>query len=254
MYKRKTYRFPNAIEVEEYHNGRYGAPGQRRQKRKKPTPEQVEKNNQRNKENVCRRKLREHFREGDYYVTLTYARDARPETMEEAKKDFSGAMRRIRRGYESEGHKLKWIRNIEVGSRGAWHIHLVINRIPGTDIIIQNAWTHGRVHYQMLYEKGGYRDLAKYMTKSKRTDPRVVESSYSTSRNIPIPEPKIEIVGSGSWKKNRKIPDGWYLDKESYWEGINPVTGYPCRHYTLLRTGKARDFKRRKKHEQRRDE
>lgn len=245
MYKRKTYRFPNAIEIEEYHNGKYGAPGQPRQKRRKPTPEQVEKKNQKNKENTCRRKLREHFREGDCYLTLTYARDARPPDMETAKKDFSIFMRRVRKEYVSAGHKLKWIRNIEVGKRGAWHIHLVINRIPGTDIVLQEAWRHGRMHYQLMYEKGGYRDLAKYMTKSERTDPRIVESSYSTSRNIPIPEPEVELISAGTWRKKRKPPDGWYIDPESYWEGINPVTGYPSRHYTLLRTREEKEYHRR---------
>lgn len=247
MYKRKTYRFPSAIEVEEYHDGRYGAPGQPRQKKRKPTPEQVERKNQRNKENACRRKLREHFREGDCYVTLTYAKDLRPPDMEAAKRNFSIFMRRIRKEYASAGHKLKWIRNIEVGSRGAWHIHLVINHIPGTDIILQDAWTHGRMHYQLMYEKGGYRDLAKYMTKSEKTDPRIKESSYSTSRNLPIPEPKVEIISAGSWRRGMKrvIPDGWYLDPDSYWEGINPVTGYPSRHYTLLRTKEEKRYHRR---------
>ena len=47
-HKRKTYRYRNAVEVEEYHTGRYGAPGQKRKEKAKPTPEQMEKVNQRN--------------------------------------------------------------------------------------------------------------------------------------------------------------------------------------------------------------
>lgn len=234
MYKRKTYHLRNAIEVEEYHSARYGAPGQERQKKQKPTPEQVERKNQKNKEDTCRRKLREHFREGDYYVTLTYARDTRPENMDASKKDFERFIRRLRRQYGQMGHKLKWIRNIEVGKRGAWHIHLVINRIPETDIILQE-WKNGKVYYQLLYEKGGFRDLARYMTKTPRTDPRLVETSYSTSRNLPVPEPEVKALKGNTWKKSPNIPKGWYLDKESYWEGVNPVTGYPGRSYTLLR-------------------
>lgn len=232
-YKKKTYRFRNAIEIEMYHDGRYGAPGQGRQKRQKPTPEQVEKKNQRNKENKCRRKLREHFRENDYYVTLTYAKDARPPDMKTAKEDFRKAIRQIRRQYT--GKELKWIRNIEVGSHGAWHVHLVINRIPDLDVILQEAWKHGRIHYQLLHERGEFRELAAYMTKTPRTDSRLKEANYSTSRNLPVPDPEVKIIGSRTWKKKPAIPDGWYLDKDSFWEGINPVTGYPGRSYTLLR-------------------
>ena len=39
--KRKTYDFGDVIEREEFHDGRYGGPGRKRQKRKKPTKEQL---------------------------------------------------------------------------------------------------------------------------------------------------------------------------------------------------------------------
>ena len=234
-YKKRTFRFPNAIEIEEYHTGRYGAPGQGRQKKQKPTPEQVRKKNQRNKENRCRRKLRQHFRVNDYYVTLTYAMDSRPSDIEEAKEDFRHLMKKMRREYASLGNRLKWIRNIEVGTRGAWHIHMVINRIPGADVILQRLWIQGRVHLQLMNEKGEFRNLAKYLTKTPETEPRLREAHYSTSRNLPIPEPEEKILPGKTWKKKPYIPEGFYLDKASFWEGINPITGYPSRHYTLLR-------------------
>lgn len=234
-YKRKTFRMPNAIEVEEYHSGRYGAPGQTRQKRKKPTPEQMAKKNQRHKKDICRRRIRNNFKVNDYYTTLTYAKEARPPDMEAAKKDFNDFIGRVRRAYRKLGHELKWIRNIEVGSRGAWHVHLILNRIPETDIILQEAWTHGGIHSQLMYAKDEFRDLAAYMTKSSITDERIRESSYSTSRNLPIPEPEVDVLPGKTWRKKPHVPKGWYLDQESYWEGINPVTGYPGRRYTLLR-------------------
>ncbi|MBR6849061.1 MAG: hypothetical protein IKM88_02325 [Lachnospiraceae bacterium] len=234
-YKRRTFRFPNAIEVEEYHTARYGAPGQSRQKKQKATPEQMEKKNQRKKEDSCRRKLRNNFQVNDFYVTLTYAPEERPEDMAAAKKDFQKLIRPLRKEYASSGAKLKWIRNIEVGTRGGWHIHMVINRIPGTDILLQRLWKKGRVHYQLLHDKGEFRDLATYLTKTPKTDPRLKEASYSTSRNLPVPDPEEKIVGSRTWRKKPYIPDGWYLDKASFYEGINPVTGYPGRRYTLLR-------------------
>ena len=225
-----------AIEVVEYYTARYGAPGQIRQKRKKPTPEQIERNNQRQKEKQCRRKLRMHFDIGDYFTTLTYERENRPEDMEQAKAHFREFMRTVRREYKKRGAAVKWIRNIEVGTKNAWHIHMVINRIPDTDIILRQAWRHGRVVSQLLHEKGEFKALAAYITKTEKTDNRLREANYSTSRNIPIPEPKETTYRRWkTWKAEPKIPEGFYLDKESVFEGINPVTGYKCRSYTLLR-------------------
>ena len=41
MYKQKSYDLGDIREVMEYHNGRYGAPGMPRMKKKKATPEQI---------------------------------------------------------------------------------------------------------------------------------------------------------------------------------------------------------------------
>ncbi len=234
MFKRRRYRFPNAIEVEEYHSAKYGAPGQKRLPKKKPTPEQIEKQNQRNKEKRCRRKLRAHFDINDYFVTVTYERGQRPANMEEAKRDLRTMIRKLRKEYRSRDQPLRWIMNIECGTRGAWHAHIVINRIPDLDVILRKYWKKGKIVHQLLYDKGEFRELAEYITKTPQTDTRLKESSYSTSRNLPIPAPKETIVKSRSFGRVR-IPKNFYLDKDTIHEGINPVTGYPYRQYTLLR-------------------
>ena len=50
MLKKKEYRFGDGdyIEIEIYQDGRYGAPGKKREPKKKPTPEQIQKQNQKN--------------------------------------------------------------------------------------------------------------------------------------------------------------------------------------------------------------
>lgn len=236
-YKRKTYRYKNAVEIEEYHTGRYGAPGQERKGKSKPTPEQMEKVNQRNKEKTCRRKLRKWFREEDPYVTLTYARQERPPDMGTAKKQFEKFIDCVRKEYRKRGAVLRWIRNIEVGTKNAWHIHMILNRIPDTDLIVARAWAHGLVEMIPCNKKGDVRKLAAYLTKTPRTDPRLREASYSASRNLPLPKPEERIVRRWeTWEEGIvRIPKGFYLDKESYHEGINPVTGFKYREYTLLR-------------------
>lgn len=234
-YKKKIYGLRNAIEVEEYHTARYGAPGQTRQPKKKATPEQIAKRNQYNREKLARRKLRMHFDVNDYFTDLTYRREERPPDMKTAKEHFRDFMRKVRKEYRKRGAEVKWMRNIEVGSKNGWHIHLVINRIPDTDIILRKAWPYGRVVSELLYEKGEFADLAAYITKTPRTDSRLREADYSTSRNLPIPEPEVKIYRHWKTWKDPRIPKGYYLDKESCHEGINPVTGYKYRTYTLLR-------------------
>lgn len=234
-WKKKEYRFKNAIEVEEYHTGKYGAPGQKRQQKKELTKEQIEKRNQYNREKTARRKLRMHFEVNDYFSLFTYRKEDRPEDMKKAKQHFGRAIRIIRREYRKRGAELKWMRNIEVGTKNGWHIHLVLNRIPDTDLILKKAWPHGKVVSQLLNEKGEFAQLAAYITKTPKTDPRLKETSYSTSKNLPIPEPKEKIYRRWKTWKDVRVPEGYYLEKDSYYEGINPVTGYKYRIYTLIR-------------------
>ena len=143
-YTGKRWHFRNAIEVEEYHTARYGAPGQERVKRRKATPEEMERVNQYNREKTARRKLREHFDVHDYFTDLTYKRDERPEDMIAAKDDFKKFIREVRKKYKKHGYVLKWMRNIEVGTKNGWHIHLIINRYPETDEILRKPGKRGR--------------------------------------------------------------------------------------------------------------
>lgn len=86
--RRKTYKLRggDVYDVEEYPDGRYGARGKARQKKKKPTPEQMAAVNQANRARMCRRLLLEYFDTGDYFVTYTYRVEQRPKDMAEALK------------------------------------------------------------------------------------------------------------------------------------------------------------------------
>lgn len=252
--RRITYEFENAIEREEYLDGRYGAPGEKRSKKKKATPEQVAQVNQWNKEKKARHRLRKYFKVNDYFFTLTYPKEERPPDMKTAKADFREFYKVVGKEYRKRGAELRWIRNIECTSTGNWHIHVVINRIPDTDLIISQAWDHGKVRdKQLLYDKGEFKALAQYITKDAKTqekyvdkgvlDHKIIESNYSTSRNMPLPEPKKDKLER--WPKEPKPKKGWYIDKESYFEGINKVTGFPYRHYTMLRLQPERKGRKR---------
>lgn len=236
MYVRDEYNFGRVVEIEDHHTARYRPPGEKRGKREKPTPKEMEKYNQYMKVKKCRHKLRKYFTDKDYWVLLTWRREERPPDMAVAKKIFSDFMKKVRKLYKLKETPCRWIRNIEVGSRGAWHIHLIINRISDLDVILNEAWRWGRVSIRFLYEEGGFADLAEYVTKSEKTDSSLREANYSTSRNMPLDPPHRTVyLRWRTWKENLRVPKGYEVDKNSIVEGINPITGYPYRRYTAYK-------------------
>lgn len=238
MYKQRKYRYSNVIDVMEYHSARYGAPGEKRQAKTKPTPAAVRRQNQRRKEGQAERMISANFTEGDLVRTLTFARDRRPQDMKEAQKIFKDFYTRLRKAYRKEGYELVWMANIECTERGAWHIHMICNRIKGASEIIKDIWDHGGVYDQTLKDliRSGKR-LGAYITKTpESTEPgehKVTESKFSHSRNMEIPEPEENVISGWKMTDRPRPPKGYYLEKESYYEGVN-AEGYRYRRYRFI--------------------
>ena len=88
-----------------------------------------------------------------------------------ALKDFQKAMRSVRKEYKKRGKELFWIRNIERGTKGAWHIHLIVNEIGETASILQRAWTKGgtwsiEIRNSKYYDED-FSKISSYMTKDE---------------------------------------------------------------------------------------
>lgn len=269
--KRNKYilKHGDVIDIEEHHDGNYGAKGKKRTPKKKLTKEDMQKVNAQNKTKKCRQRLLQYFSMGDCFATWTYETKNRPPNMQEALKDFQKAVEKVRRQYGKRGKQLFWIRNIERGTKGAWHIHLVVNEIGDTASILQKAWNKGGTWFAEIRKSKfcdeDFTKLASYMTKDERTveikadgtpaKPRIREASYNISRNMPLPEPATEKLVR--WPKEPKPKKGYYIAKMH--EGINPVTGFKYRRYTLIRLGqdleenKNRTQKFRKKRRRKRE-
>ena len=241
MYTRKTYETKSGRLVEEYHSYEGRPPGWKRSPRRRATPEEMKANNLRNKKRQMKLLLMENFSPGDYHTILTYRRDERPEDLAECKRQFGKFIRRMRDWFRKKGEKLKWICNIECGSKGAWHIHLIINRIPGIDMQLSTLWQYGRPRNVLIQDRNGLPALAEYISKGSVDPGGNVIRGMSRSRNLKMPRSrKKKIVRWETWKNDIRIPKGFALDKQSLQEWIG-MEGYPHREYILIRLEKRRD-------------
>lgn len=245
------FRFPGSTEYEYKWAGKYGAKGEKRAKKIKATPEQIKKQNQLNREKNVRRLIKANFFPDDLWVTLKYPRGKR-KSVRKVKKDFKNFIERLRYRYEKRGRLLKYIYRMEVGKRGGIHIHMIVPRIQGedTDLLVQNSWKHGRIHFESIYEYGGYEDLAAYIV--KQPDEEVMEQlsffpeedrsdfiRYGSSRNLVRPEPERRY--RSRWTVRRLIEQGpepspgYYIDKNTIRTGVNRFTGMSYLYYTEVK-------------------
>lgn len=252
MYWLDIFRFIDSNEIEIKYAGRYGARGERRAPRTKITPEQIARQNQKNRVKRMRRIIKANFEAGDHWVTLKYPAGTR-KGIEEVRKDLRLFIQRLRRAYKKKDEELKFIYRIEIGAQGGIHIHMVLNRSrgdPASDLMIQKAWKEGRVNFQSLYEDGSFIKLAEYITKEPTEEvnhqmclfceeDKAELIKYSTSRNLirPVPERKIyrrrtvrKILQEGPTPSK-----GYYIDQSSIVQGVNPFTGCSYLQYTEIK-------------------
>ena len=127
-------------------------PGATRSEKMKDTKESQKKINLRKAITELTILMNANFVPGDYHITLTYERDKRAETVEEAKRDRKIFLDRLRRRMKKEKEICKYIVVTEVGVRGALHHHMVMNQVPVE--WIRQAWKHGRIDIRPLDDTG----------------------------------------------------------------------------------------------------
>lgn len=254
MYYIDKWSLGNTNEYEIKYAGKYGAAGEKRSKKRKPSPETIKKQNQRNKEKRMRRLIEANFSAGDIWMTIKYPKGYRA-SADKVKADLKAYIDSIRKKYKAKGSELKFIYRVEVGKQGGIHIHMIVPRIRGadTELILQSSWKHGRVNYQAL-DDGDYSELASYITKPPDDtvthqlslfpeEERKEFIKYSTSRNLIRPEPERKVYVRRTVRQlieHGPTPSkGFYIIPESIVYGINPYTGMSYYQYRerRLRSG-----------------
>lgn len=236
MYRQKIYRCGKAVYVEKTQTRVYRK-GEVREKKRKPTPEEKRKENERQTERRLKMKIAVNFGSDDYWTTLTYKKGERP-SVEEAKKQLRKFLNKMRDEYRKLGYELKYVIVTEYENKSIHH-HAIINGIPDTPKLIRRHWSHGRPDFKLLDESGEYSELASYIVKETQRSAEMGtckgKQRYSCSRNLIIPEPEIKNVSAKTFRKEPKPWKGYEILKESLVQGVSSVTGYMYQYYTMIR-------------------
>lgn len=233
-YIKTTIKAGKTIEIHKGYTTRYHEKSISPAPKRKPTPEQMEKVNQKNAEQSLRLLINNNFGYMDHRLILTYTRENRPDP-EGAKKQLDKFLRDCRKEYRKQGLEFKWVAVTEYENK-AIHHHLVVNGIDSR--ILTRLWSYGRMHIASLDDTGDYIQLAEYLVKETsktfRNPNATQKKRWRCSRNLKRPESKKEIIHSRAWTKDPKPLKGYYIVPDSVVNGINPVTGYPYQSYRMV--------------------
>lgn len=249
----------NTIENYKYYSGRIGkkipnAPSQGK------TPLNQLRYQDQKATRICGWKIAENFIKGDLYLTLTYPART-PVEPEKARADMSAFLVKLRRAYKKSDMQLKYIYTAGRSKRGMVHFHMVINKFD-TEVIgdIWHKISNGGCHFQNLYlnEYGfvDYRKIASYLIKNSQEtfyrNDKIHKKRFCASLNLSMPTIKKEITTAKVWKKQPNTPDGYVLDKKSFYDGYgwsdggNAWEGCRVQRYILVKTNNLPYKKKRK--------
>lgn len=234
-YKRKTTLAGKVKNVVWYHTYQHTSPKRPRSKNQNITTEQQAKINERNACEKIDLIINENFMADDLYITYTYGAGEKTPTPEEAKVFFSKNLDRLRYLYKKNNFKLKYIGTTE-HVKGRMHHHLLINNVGIGIKEIKKIWEFGFVTVKLYAgEPEDAERIAAYFIKESKntfnTDQKVHGRRYISSRNLVIPEPKIENVPASTWREEIK-PKGYYIvtERRGYTE-----SGYPYRFVRMIK-------------------
>jgi len=191
MYREKKIYSGDMLEIEIYPISEMERRQPRKKKEKESAPKQKNLNDKNAKKHLIRL-INNNFTDDDVSITLTYRNKDIPESEEEAKKDVSNYLRRLKHHrIKNKLPPLKYIAVIEykepeAGKRGVRiHHHIIINGMDRD--IVEQLWTKGRANADRLKaDDYGYEGLARYITKDPKGSKR-----WTQSKNLKQPTVKV---------------------------------------------------------------
>lgn len=179
-----------------------------------PSREAVQRNNDRIAAKRLAAILNANFFPGDWHITLTYG-GIEPNA-EEADKELSNFLNRMKREYKKAGLTFKYVAVTEFKNHRIHH-HIVMPFIDATTVLKQ--WKRGRVRLTDLDRSRNYRKLAEYLiketTKTFREAGNVFKKRYRCSQNLEKPVIYRQVVSEKQLHQDPKPFKGYVIDEES---------------------------------------
>ena len=209
----------------------------KRDKKNQPTSESQKTVNRNRAIRRLRLLLNNNFHDNvDFHIVLTYRRENRPQSKEDARKCLDQFMRELRKAYKKSGKTLKYVTVTEY-KKTAIHHHIVISEADIAEI--SKLWTHGKINATPLYTNGQYGELAEYLV--KETDKTfnepdaIYKKRWNPSKNLKQPIIIKKLVQARTWRKDPKPKKGYYIDPTSVYNGVNPFTGGTYQFYRMIK-------------------
>ena len=224
-YLKKTVSCGGNIFVYKYFAFRYGKKILRGTNREKTPPCQKEVN-RRIRADKNQWIFLANFKKGDFWVDFNYRQGTRPDDIETAAGHIREMRRKLARKLKRRGIELFYMQMTERGDYGGLHHHIIFRN--NFDVgLLKDLWPYGKVIIDDVYSENLIR-LAGYFTKGRKEEN---EKRYSRSRNLIIPEPKVEVMSRSSWTKEPKPKRGYEI--YDLYNGYHEIIGYEYQRYIM---------------------
>ena len=235
------------IAERKYFSGRYGKrtpPGERRS----GTTETQKRRNLKRQEYYLGLLLDENFYlYQDALLTLGWRKDERPTETREMQDAVRRFIRALRPKYKAAGLELKYVYTLEIGPRGARHVHMVINHSGTMQAEIMKAWKGAAPNIRPLYgNDAGEREfskLAEYLMKDACTSgsEKLGKRHYTPSQNLRKPRITKQVVLASTFSEKLRPRKGYHLDERSVRSGVHEETGRAYMEYRYIRNREGGD-------------
>lgn len=222
-----TIKDGELIITEKKFSGRYG----KKCIRSRNTGETIERQKAINRRRADERRIllgMNNFSLGDWWITLTYSRDNRPSAFDEAHKNFTKFLAKLKRKY---GADLKYMGKTELPSSGAVHHHLILcGNVDLKDVF--SMWKFGNIkNVKQIYSVLDM-ELMNYFVKHDVES--CVECKFTASRNLKKPDVKVEKIRSRSVLKKPRPKKGYVVtDIQEYDDEL----GFAVQRYVMVKEG-----------------
>lgn len=232
MYIQKTVICGRYIITKKCFSLRYNKKALRSPNMKK-TSEKQKEINKRNREEEFLATCLANFDIEDWYITLTYTREARPDSIKSAHKEFGTFIQKVKRYCKRHNIECLCCGKTEMPPSGAVHHHFMMNKAVPLEIILK-YWTKGRVKdIQRIYSMDDMK-LVNYIAKGEGAKHSVVEYKFFKTRNLKKPIIKRKVIKANSWTRVPKAKKGYQILEDSIFN-YTDIVGFDAQRYIMVR-------------------